>query len=240
MKGGLTRLLGQWRRSAPPPHLRMVIVHVGKTVGTALASALAADRAQCGIERARVLGHSETLSRAAHSYPGREIGFCLRDPVDRFISGFYSRQRRGRPRYDNAWTPAEAEAFGRFATPDALGRALAADDLAAHRAMEGVLHLRRGLAHYLEGIAVLERHAPRIGFIGRQETLAADVAWLRRRLGLSAAAALPDDDIGAHRNPAKVEKVLSEGARAALEEWYAPDYAVQDWCLRHRRDLGLG
>ncbi|MGD9916636.1 MAG: hypothetical protein AB7U46_01350 [Paenirhodobacter sp.] len=235
----LRRRFARWHPPEVPAGLRMVIVHIGKTGGTALASVFAQDHAVRGHERARVLGHSETLTRAAQSFPGVEIGFCLRDPVERFVSGFYSRQRKGRPRYNSDWTPVEAEVFTRFPTPDALGRALAAGDPLAARAMEGVVHLKRGLAHYLEGVAALERHGARIGFIGMQESLARDVEWLRRRLDLAPEAVLRLDDVGAHRNPAAVDKTLSPEARAALKAHYAGDYAVRDWCRAKRRELGL-
>jgi hypothetical protein len=49
---------------------------------------------------------------------GDHVIFFLRDPLSRFVSGFYEGQRRGYPRYLRSWTPDEKVAFDRFRTPN--------------------------------------------------------------------------------------------------------------------------
>src|SRR5689334_1107802 len=85
-----------------PVHL----LHVGKTGGTAVKHALA------GVvtEQFRIVAHSHDIT--IRDVPiGEHVVFFVRDPISRFVSGFYSRQRQGRPRYDVPWSPNESIAF---------------------------------------------------------------------------------------------------------------------------------
>ncbi|GHD98839.1 hypothetical protein U879_18600 [Defluviimonas sp. 20V17] len=209
---------------------RTVFLHIGKTGGTALRAMLRAHFARTGQRPFVILPHSVTLDQAAARYPRAEIGFFIRDPLDRLVSGFLSRQRRGWPRHDIPWTEDEARAFADFDSPDALGRALAADDPRAHAALQAIQHTREGLAHFLGSPETLDHLAPRIGFIGQTERFAADIARLKARFGLAHDLAPPEDAVGAHRNPEPQRARLSPEAAAALRGWLAADYAVYAWC----------
>lgn len=113
-----------------------------------------------------------------------------------------------------------------------LGLGLAAGNPEAIAALDAIQHTREGLAHFLGSPALLDRLAPRIGFIGRTETFAEGIARLKHRFGLAPDLAIPGDDIGAHRNPQPERAQLSAEAAAALRLWLSADYAVHDWCLR--------
>src|SRR4051812_28297644 len=108
------------------PGARLHFLHVGKTGGTAIKRAL-----RSGQVRATPYGR---LLLHRHRFTLRDVPeddfvfFCVRDPIARFVSGFYSRRDQGRPRYHFEWSPAEATAFATFATPEQLAGALAADD----------------------------------------------------------------------------------------------------------------
>ena len=62
-------------------------------------------------------GHSATF----HDVPnGDLVVFFVRDPVSRFVSGFYSRQRQGLPAHNSPWNVGEKVAFDKFATANDL------------------------------------------------------------------------------------------------------------------------
>lgn len=204
----------------------MHFLHVPKAGGTAIRTALQGSET-AGRRRLVLHGHHAT----ARSIPeGHHFFFVVRDPVARFVSAFYSRQRRGRPRYDVPWAPEEAFAFERFATPNELGEALGGDlDVrqSAERAMRGVPHFRR-LRHWLGSPDELRRDADRVFAVLSQQALDADFAVLVARLGLSVS--LPLDDVAAHRNPPAADIRMTDTARECLQRWYAPDYELLAVC----------
>lgn len=127
-------------RSVATARPRAHFLHIGKTGGTAVKFALG--NASDGAYEIVLHGHGTTLEQVP---PGDRFFFVLRDPVERFVSGFYSRQRQGRPRYRSPWSPAEERAFQHFDTPEALAIALSSSDgdardhaLAAMRSIEHV------------------------------------------------------------------------------------------------------
>ena len=213
-------------------------LHIGKTGGTAIKHALTPVAA----ERQIVLhGHGARLSDVA---TGEQVIFLLRDPLSRFVSAFYSRQREGRPRYVVPWTPEEEAAFGRFQTANALAHALSSTSPAerrkAERAMHIIAHVNSRYWDWLLGPDYLHSRGADIRFIGLQEHLAEDFAILRTRLGLPDTVRLPDDDVAAHRNPASVDRSLDETAIRNLSAWYAEDFVAIGECRRLARERRLG
>ena len=205
-------------------------LHIGKTGGTAVKAALK--------------GHEEGGNRALvfHNHwtgmneipPGEDIVFFLRDPISRFVSAFYSRKRKGLPRYHGEWTAAEEKIFTTFETPNALACALAEPSSPHHalarQAMKVVRHLNR---HYSVWCGEPEAFRARSGdvlFVGFQETLAADFERLKRLLDLPATIALPADDYTAHRNPADLDRSLDERALGCLRNWYRADFEFLALC----------
>src|SRR5690242_20312382 len=97
-------------RSLPTAHF----LHVGKTGGTAVREALA-PYAEAG--RFHLIFHPHRVT--LHDVPEDDgFVFIVRDPLGRYVSGFYSRKREGRPYYDRPWNDAERAAFERFETPN--------------------------------------------------------------------------------------------------------------------------
>jgi hypothetical protein len=115
----------------PRQKQRAHFLHPGKTGGTALKAALAPvaldGRYEIHLHRHNVLLSDISL--------GDRVFFSVRAPLDRFVSGFNSRRRQGRPRYDIPWSAAEERAFTTFTSPDALGRALSSNDPEELRAL---------------------------------------------------------------------------------------------------------
>lgn len=218
-----------------PPEV--VFLHIGKTGGTALRVICEADALDRGRPRLVMLGHDSTLRDAAARWPRAGLGFFIRDPVERLVSGFLSRQRQGMPRYKSPWTDGEREAFSRFATPTARGEALARGEPAARAACAAISHVRRGLALHLHDVPTLEALRDRIVFIGGTEEFEADVSRLRTLFGVTPRAILPTDDVAAHRGPADAPRELSAAAREAFRALVHADYEILAWCLEHRRVL---
>ena len=207
-------------------------LHVSKTGGTAIKHVLKSHLTTP--EFAIVLhGHRHTLRDVP---TGDKVIFCLRDPISRFVSGFYSRLRQGQPRYFVRWSADEETAFSHFDTPNRLAVALSSTDdeerMRAERAMRGIVHVKDGYAKWFESEEYLLSRLPDIFLIGFQETLAQDFELLRSKLGLTNRVQLPTDDITAHRSPGNVDKKLDEEAIENLKRWYATDFRLYALCRR--------
>ena len=208
---------------APAPAGPIHLLHIAKAGGTAVQDALAA----CADDgRMRFEVHETSL---ADLPPGARAAFVVRDPVERYVSGFNSRLRQGRPRHDNPWREGEEAAFARFATPNALAEALSDPDpdtaAAARAAIGAIYHTRAGLDFWLGTLESLTARAAQIAWVGYLPTLASDFERLKRLVG-APGAALPTDDLGAHRTPDSFEKRLSLLGSANIRRWYARDYEV--------------
>ncbi len=212
--------------AAPSAHF----LHLGKTGGSAVKSALldktwpASFRIHCHPHEVRLVDIPE----------GDKVFFFVRDPIARFISGFLSRKRKGRPRYDVEWSRGEAEAFARFSTPEQLASSLAAAEPEAYGAMRAIGHVKTSYWDWFGDEALLRRRENDILFVGFTETLDADFARLKEKLGLPAEVKLPTDPILAHRTPANEPRGLSETSRAAIARWYEADYRFLEWARATR------
>lgn len=210
-------------------------LHIGKTGGSALKHALKPHRSS---GRYQIVLHKHGV-RLRDIREGEKFMFAVRDPLSRFVSGFYSRQREGRPRIHSPWSPAEKVAFERFSTPDALGVALDSADSdereAARAAMEGIGHVRSSYWLWFEDPDYFRSRLGDLLFVAFQERLSEDFVRLRSLLGIPDAA-LPADDLRAHRNPERLDRRLSERAEANLRTWYTRDFEFIELCRTVVRD----
>jgi len=205
-------------------------LHIGKTGGTAVKYALA------GHDRAlnfRIELHAHKV-RLRDIPAGDSVVFFVRDPITKFVSAFYSRQRRGRPRHNAPWRPVEAEAFARFSTPRQLANGLSSSSEeerhAAIHAMKNIGHVRDSYWDWFVDEAYFQSRMDDVYFIGFQETLTTDFELLKQKLGLPELIRLPEDDVNAHRSPAGLDTYLGEVAEANLRDWYARDYTFIALC----------
>lgn len=228
------------------------MLHIGKTGGTAIKASLGecADhtrvvrsplgRVTRASFRRTTPGRSLILQLYPHTYTlrhvpvGEKLFFVVRDPLARFVSGFYSRQRQGLPRVMNPWNAAEAEAFERFDTPNALASALAARDhatrSAAESAMRGITHVQSSYWDWFHDPAYFKSRLNDVLLIGFQETLDSDFEQLKSLLNLPASVRLPTDAVASHRSPPGLDRTLDPTSQAVLREWYAPDYQFLELC----------
>jgi hypothetical protein len=221
-----------WSTRLPRAHF----LHIGKTAGSAVRSALLPHRA-AGAYRVTFQPHNVTLRDIP---PTDAFFFVVRDPIARYVSGFYGRQRQGKPRYYHPWSEFEREVFARFTSANDLGEALGSADPAirdyAERAMRHIGHVKRSYWDWFVDEPTFRARQDRILFIGFQETLAEDFPALLEALRLDPQISLPTDETSAHRSPASANRGLSAEARAALRAWYAADYRFVAIC----RELANG
>lgn len=205
------------------------ILHIGKTGGTAVRAALRDHRSD-GRFDLELHWHWTRLRDVPR---GERVVFFLRDPVDRFVSGFDNQRRGAKPRYEHAWTEAERTAFARFETAAELALALGAADperrRAAEAAMRGIDHVSTSFWDWIGDESYFRGRTTDVYFVGFQETLDSDFARLRDLLELPATVQLPADDVEAHRRPAPPSPLPLE-AEAQIRRWYAADYAFIRLC----------
>jgi hypothetical protein len=227
------------------------MIHTGKTGGSAIKRALrtsgyaywhepdAAGTTPTPYGPVQLHNHRFPLSQVP---PDHYAFFFMRDPIKRFISGFYSRLDQGRPRYDFPWSENERKAFEAFPTPQSLAAALAGDDpeqrALAEWSMGQIGHLgfqRRRLGPP----AKIRERLDQIVYIGRQETLDDDWEKLKSILEIRADVELPTDPVLAHRRvDDDRDKTLDKAAKRALREWYARDYKLLKFCEEVRLERG--
>ena len=205
-------------------------LHIGKTGGSAVKYALRNNN----ITDKFVIylhGHEVTLRDIPK---GDKVFFCLRNPVDRFVSAFYSRKRKGQPRINAPWSREEEIAFGNFETPNQLAIAIYSDDkdqsAKALQAMQSIGHIRESFWKWFDNEDYLLSRRSDILLIGFQESLSADFKILKSRLSLPDEVKLPDDEIQSHKNPENVDKTLEDIAITNLRKWYQDDYRLIELC----------
>lgn len=205
-------------------------LHIGKTGGSAIKHSFARHSSS----------KDYVLFLQSHTFhlndvpEGEKVIFFLRDPISRFISGFYSRQRQGMPKYFSPWNEREKAAFELFETPNQLALALSSKDAdikrRAHISMQGIQHVRDSYMKWFISEDYFLARQSDILFIGFQESLASDFMTLKKKFGLPESAALPSDDVQSHRNPKNVDKFLEDEAIINLKNWYKDDFSFVKIC----------
>ena len=227
-------------------------IHIGKTGGTAIKRGLRKDKlaywAADDPEKAFETPYGR-IQLHHHRFGLRDVPpedhmfFCLRDPIDRFVSAFYSRMNKGQPRYYFEWTPAERLAFEAFPTPQRLAGALASDDVndraEAERAMRNIRHMRP-MVRCVGTPTQLRSHLSQVVYVARQETLTTDWEQLKLLLRLPPDATLPSANVRAHRRDPSLDTDLDAVATAALRRWYRRDYMLLRYCDALRTWNGWG
>ena len=204
--------------------MRAHLLHIGKTGGNALKHALRPYNTGGFLD---IVFHPHAV-RLSDVPVGESVLFMLRDPVDRFVSGFNSRRRRGRPLNNAEWDQDEAVAFAAFPTANDLAEALsvAQDSRRAEAvaAMRGIYHVKSGYADWLVDVDYLRSRRDDILWVGQTSRLTADFERLKHILGLPIECALPADPVASHRRLDTDETCLSPVGIKNIERWYAADY----------------
>jgi hypothetical protein len=215
-------------------------IHVGKAGGTYLGRALRVLAKKAGIE-IKFTSHQGRITDILRDNPGAQVIFGVRDPLEIFVSGFYSRQRKGAPKYFSEWSKKEARAFARFDNANQLAEALSSDEPAVRQAaaegMGAIKHVRQNLRGYLQGSRFLLNNKHRIFFIFNQSSLDDDLSILYRFYGLSVPDRVLNNEALKHRNPPTIDRSLSESARRNLTRHYKKDLEIYQTCLLLREGI---
>lgn len=200
-------------------------LHIGKTGGSAIKSVLN-DYLETPKYSLKLHGHGTTLKDIPK---GDAVFFFLREPVSRFISGFYSRQRKGQPRYYSEWSSKEKKVFENFSTPNEIAVSLADEQVLAIMAMKSVQHFRNYNQWYIN-LDYFKSRLDDILFVGFQESLDVDFLKLKNILGIPSGINLPTDEVAAHKNPKNIDKSIDKSGLSALQAWYLEDAKFISLC----------
>ena len=219
----------------------LCLLHIGKTGGTYLRSLLRFNNSRW-TRPIKLLRHSATLKNTVDSFgEDRELAFTFRDPTDRFVSGFYSRLRQGRPTYQANWTPAEATAFLWFETAEELALALVSQDerrrSAAIFALGAIEHLKSNLVAFLHSPQTLNSARDQVVMCVDVADLDAKLPKVMDRLGVETFKMPADPKRHAAPDPLPV---LSPEAETALRSYWSEEYALYQTCQQLAAGLGLG
>ena len=222
---------------------KLHFLHISKTGGTAIIHALASPASQAANYQLCLHKHDVKLRDVPK---GEKVFFFVRDPIMRFVSGFYSRLRQGKPRYVRAWSAKEKQAFSSFRTPNELAESMSSQDEAlrqkAFDALKSIRHVATSYKGWFGEFAYLESRMDDIFFIGFQETLNKDFNLLLRALELSPQSVqLPRDRVAMHKTPFHFDYSLSQTSLQNLFSHFSKDYQFYAICQNRawlkRREL---
>lgn len=212
-------------------------LHIRKTGGTAIKEALRFD----------LKTDKYTIHLQEHKYRLTEVPegdlyfFFLRDPISRFKSGFYSRQRQGKPRYYFPWSQEEEQALNQFSTPNQLAISLSSQDSnlrqAAATAMRNIRHINLSYYYWFDSKKYFLSRLDSLVFIGFQEYLESDFDALKTILDLPENVKLPHDNIKAHKNIYLSDSDLDLEAKRNLKMWYIRDYDFLRLCKDKAKEI---
>ena len=201
-------------------------LHIGKTGGTALRYAL---KGVVDSPYGQVKCHSHA-TRLCDIPIGEKVIFFLRDPLKRFYSGFYSRKRKGKPRYYSEWSEDEEIAFELFDTPSDILDFACSSDISlkqkAIHALQSIDHIKDHYSYWLDSFDYLRERKNDVLYVGKLETLASDYETIKLILNIPLTNELPTSDVEAHINPSYQQPTLGLAQQAFFNSWYAFDIEV--------------
>jgi len=202
------------------------ILHIGKTGGTALIYALDSVNGKfTPYGKLRLCSHQFKLKKDSNNYI-----FFIRDPVERFVSAFISRLRKGSPRYVGEHLAEEKIAFSNYPTPQLLADGLAKSEPDAIFAMNNIGHVNRPISHYLGTPENIEKCLSNIIFVGQLKQINLDFERMKKKLNLPDNLSLPLDDYNMHKTPPIYNDIkrLDDVAIQTIKKWYSADYILID------------
>ena len=195
-------------------------IHIGKTGGSNIKSTLQ----NVKLDNYQLIFHPHTV-RLKDIPIGEKYFFCTRDPIDRFQSGFYSRKRKGQPRYYSEWTKHEEKAFSLFSDPNELAKSLKTSNTNyenAKFAMKSITHVNSSYWDWFKNKEYFEERIDDLFFVLRLEDLNSDFDDFIKKTKNKEKPGLRTDSLSMHSN--NTEYFLSEKAIRNLEEWYRQEY----------------
>lgn len=200
--------------------INLHFLHIGKTGGSNIKSTLQ----DVKTESYNFIFHSHKI-RLEDIPIGDKYFFCTRDPIDRFQSGFYSRKRKGQPRYYYEWSGDEAKSFSFFSNPNELAEMLHESNENyenAKFAMESIIHVNSSYWDWFRDREYFKERVDDLFFILRLENLESDFKKFIQKVNGEHEIELGTDSLSKHSN--NIEYFLSEKSFKNLMEWYNEEY----------------
>ena len=127
-----------------------------------------------------------------------------------------------------------------FNTPNELALALSSGNNKirenAISAMNNFSHFN-SLMYWFANEEYFKSRLDDILYFGFQENLSSDFEKLKNILGFDDSIELPNDDIGAHRNPKNLDTSLDQKAQENLLDYYIEDYKFINLCKNLKNKL---
>ena len=176
-------------------------------------------------------GHGTTLKEIPET---DWFFFCIRDPLSRFVSGFYSRQRQGKPRYNIPWNAKEERAFRHFETANDLAEALSSSSPSvrnrAEQAMQDIRHVKTSISKWIIDPTYFDKRKENLLYLLEQRTLEKDFEKMLQKIHYNKQLNLSNDKKITHQaNPSKANTGLSELALQNLNNHYAEDIKIYNY-----------
>jgi hypothetical protein len=223
------RTVERVRRIDLDPRERIHFLHLGKNAGTEVARYIDAINRESKDFKIVKHGHDAFLRQIPRA---DRYFFSIRNPIARFRSGFYSRKRKGQPRFYSEWSAYDHVAFQDFEHANDLAESLFRnDDLGrkAFAAVKSIRHTAQNQVDWFYGCGNLFTVRPPIAVI-RKEHFDRDISLFQSLIGLIHPIALQADKIASHMTDYGSAPGLSDKAVANLRRWYAQDFVFYDLC----------
>ena len=205
-------------------------LHIGKTAGTQIARV--SEQINRKADKAKILQHHHDIS--LDDLPSDACYFfSIRDPVTRFVSGFYSRKRKGRPRYYSEWSDSERAAFSKFEHAEDLAKTLYSEsDSDALQAIASIRHLAVKQHEYFKFHGDFLKSRPPMGIV-RVENFEEDLQRLITKIDADidfSELDITTDPVKSHANDYSETPSLSDQSIENLKKYLYEDFVFYAQC----------
>lgn len=203
-------------------------LHIGKTAGTQIK--FLSEKIDRQLDDTRIILHKHHVDFNALPKDDAYF-FSIRHPQTRFVSGFYSRKRKGAPRHFSEWSAHEERVFTEFEHANDLAEALSNPRKATSAlcAMKTILHTAKMQVSWFDGAGYFLDVRPPLHII-RQEHFEKDLASFSAKIGLPSAPEIATDPVKSHKNSYEGIPPLSPLAKENLAKWYDQDVQFYKMC----------
>lgn len=172
----------------------------------------------------------------------QKIALIYRDPIARFVSGFYSRKLKGGPNFEVRWDSREEAVFTKFMTPsellEAVDSSYKADRYLAIMALREVSHLRNSLCWYFRSPDNINARLNEFVFLQNFDELGTSIKTFNKAFNCEVDLAMILDEERAVMNGAQQ---LSSKAKAVFQRLFPHEYEIYGFLeyIRSSRNDGF-